>query len=244
VAVQVGVDLGGEVLGHAEMAGLEDRRLVGGADRVPRCGELLATRLDLLIERLDLGVDLGVDDTRVPLAYIAFLIRERRFDQVGPALAPWLIEPPAGADKGAVDAWLDAMELALDDQWENFRFDEALATNEKLRKNKRPGLSKARETPLYALDGDFDQAPAELKKRLRGKGYPAALGDLASEFALHRVPPMDLGCGMGRRRNTQDCAQEHARERCTNGQLQRLQSRSHDKTVPTMDHARLLIRRS
>ena len=130
-------------------------------------------------------LDLGHDAARVPLSYIAFLIRERRFDQVGPALAPWLVEPPPGSEKGAVDAWLDAMELALDDHWENFRFDDALAVNERLRKNKRPGLSKARETRLYALDGDFDKARAELKKRLRGKSYFAALGDLAFEFARY-----------------------------------------------------------
>ncbi len=123
--------------------------------------------------------------TKTSLDQIAFMIRERRFDLVDAALAPWLIEPAAGAPKGEVDAWLDALELELDNDWENFRFDEALATSAKLRKNKRPGLSKPRETRLYALDGDFDKARAELKKRLRGKAYQAALGDLAFEFARY-----------------------------------------------------------
>lgn len=127
----------------------------------------------------------GSPDTRVALEQIRFLVRERRFDLVGPALAPWLVEPPAGAPKSAVDAWLDALEIALDDAWENFRFDEALATSARLRKNKREGLSKARETRLYALDGDFDKARAQLKKRLRGKAYFSALGDLAYEFARY-----------------------------------------------------------
>jgi len=137
-------------------------------------------------QRLDLAVGLGLEEARVPLDYLAFLIRERRFDLVGPALSPWLVEPPAGASKDAVDAWLDALELALEDQWENFRFDDVLATSERLKKNKRPGLSKARETRLYALDGDFDKARAELKKRFRGKGYLVALGDLAFEFARYK----------------------------------------------------------
>jgi soluble lytic murein transglycosylase-like protein/Flp pilus assembly protein TadD len=126
---------------------------------------------------------------RVSLAQIRQMIEARQFDLTGPALAPWLVPPADPNDREAMDTWLDAHEVALEDQWENFRFTEALATNALLQKNKRPGLSKYRMTRLYALDGEFDKAVVELKKRYRGgrgKAYLVALGDLAFEFARYQ----------------------------------------------------------
>lgn len=145
-----------------------------------------AREAELLLASLGNAAPQRLDDPRaVPLAEIAFWVRERRFDLVGPALAPWLVEPPPGAPKDAVEDWLDALEIALDDHYENFRFDDALQTSEKLKKHKREGLSKARETRLHALNGDFDRARRLLKKRYRGKAYHQALGDLAYEFARY-----------------------------------------------------------
>src|SRR5690606_30692571 len=82
-----------------------------------------AREAELLLASLGNAAPQRLDDPRaVPLAEIAFWVRERRFDLVGPALAPWLVEPPPGAPKDAVEDWLDALEIALDDHYENFRF--------------------------------------------------------------------------------------------------------------------------
>lgn len=184
---------------------LFERELESRLDALgPLSGKAAPAHSDhLLLASLGNGTT-RVDRERVPLSVIDSLLEARRYDQVDEALAPWLVEPAPGAPASEVDGWLDALERQLDNQYENFRWDDALATNEKLRKNKRPGLSKYKETRLYALDGDFDKARAELKKRFRGKAYWAALGDLAFEFARYaeaydawqkvagkRAPPSD-----------------------------------------------------
>jgi soluble lytic murein transglycosylase-like protein len=126
---------------------------------------------------------------RVPLSEIRHLLTERRFDLADRALAPWL-EEPERKDESAYSAYLSALELELENDWENFRFAEVLATSDKLKRSGKTGLSKAREQRLHALSGDFEKAVDTLKKRHRGgrgKAYFAELGDLAFEFARYDV---------------------------------------------------------
>ncbi len=126
---------------------------------------------------------------RIPLRNIRLLLTERRFDLVDEALAPWL-EEPARKDGSAYEDWLVALEIELDNDWENFRFAEVLATSDKLKRAGKAGLSKAREQRVYALSGDFEKAVDTLKKRHgggRGKAYFEELGDLAFEFARYEL---------------------------------------------------------
>jgi len=128
----------------------------------------------------------GLEPTRVPLAAIRTLLDERRYPQADLALAPWLDpEPAADAPRDVRNAWLDALGLKLDSDWENFRLDDALAVHEKLQKNKKPGLSTDKLIRLHAYGGDFDRALELMQKKFGGKktkAYQAALGDLYFEF--------------------------------------------------------------
>jgi soluble lytic murein transglycosylase-like protein len=134
--------------------------------------------------------DGATPSSRTPLREIRAFLTERRFDLVDRALAPWLEEPAAAGGHEARAGWLDALELELDNDWENFRFADVLATSTKLRQNGRKGLSRVREERLQALSGDFDKALELLKKRHRGgkgKAFFAELGDLAFEFARYEM---------------------------------------------------------
>ncbi len=121
---------------------------------------------------------------RVALSTLREHLTERRFDLLDEGLEPWLVEPPEATPEQTRD-YLDALELSLDNDYENFRFQDALATHNKLKKRGRRGLSAHKETRLYALDGQFDKARADLQKRhgKRSRAYHNALGDLAFEFA-------------------------------------------------------------
>lgn len=121
---------------------------------------------------------------RVPLAALREHLTERRFDLLDEGLAPWLVEPPDATPEEA-QQYLDALELSLENDYENYRYQDALATHHKLKKRGRRGLSAHKETRLYALDGQFDKARADLQRRLgkRSRAYYNALGDLAFEFA-------------------------------------------------------------
>lgn len=133
-----------------------------------------------------LGV-LPPPERRVPLALLWEHLRERRFDLLSEGLAPWLVEPGEGASAEEQRHFDEALELLLEDQVENYRFPEALATSERLKQRGRRGLSKPRETRVYALDGQWDKARAELGKRFgkKSRAYWEALGDLAFEFARY-----------------------------------------------------------
>lgn len=126
-------------------------------------------------------------ERRVPLILLREHLRERRFDLLTEGLAPWLVEPPPTASAEEQRAYEDALEILLQDQVENYRFPEALATNDKLRGRGRRGMSPIQKTRVHALDGQFDKARAELAKRFgkKSRAYHEALGDLAYEFARY-----------------------------------------------------------
>ena len=126
-------------------------------------------------------------ERRVPLTLLREHLRERRFDLLSEGLAPWLVEPPPTASAEEQRAYEDALEILLQDQIENYRFPEALATNDKLRGRGRRGMSPIQKTRVHALDGQFDKARAELARRFgkKSRAYHEALGDLAYEFARY-----------------------------------------------------------
>ncbi|MFO0750919.1 MAG: transglycosylase SLT domain-containing protein [Myxococcota bacterium] len=165
-------------------AGKPDRARAVLADlRREAPGSMAAKEAGVLLASVGMG---GSEVARVPLADIAWLLEERRYPEADRALAAWLEpEPAADAPRDVREAWLRALGLKLDSDWENLRLDDALAVHEKLKAHKKPGLSQDKLIRLHAYDGDFDKALDLLKDkfgRKKTRAYHEALGDLYYEF--------------------------------------------------------------